>query len=99
MPSSCALLGGFLQSVRGFRCYDSIAPNAKCQRVLVLALCLVLRSLLLVHFFRCSDTGDWVSGGESVLWKTTAKNFLPEQVEEENRPFQVHMEKWPLKQR
>jgi len=30
-----------LQSVHGFRCYDTIAPNAKCQRVLVLALCLV----------------------------------------------------------
>ena len=25
-----------LQSVHGFRCYDNIAPNAKCQRVLVL---------------------------------------------------------------
>ena len=34
-----------VQSVHGFRCYDNIAPNAKCQRVLVLALCLV--SLLL----------------------------------------------------
>jgi len=31
-----------LQSVHGVRCYDNIAPNAKCQRVLVLALCLVL---------------------------------------------------------
>ena len=30
-----------LQSVHGFRCYDNIVPNAKCQRVLVLALCLV----------------------------------------------------------
>jgi len=30
-----------LQSVHGFRCYDNIAPNAKCQRVLVLVLCLV----------------------------------------------------------
>ena len=32
-----------LQSVHGFRCYDNIAPNAKCHRVhvLVLALCLV----------------------------------------------------------
>jgi len=30
-----------LQSVHGFRCYDNMAPNAKCQRVLVLALCLV----------------------------------------------------------
>jgi len=26
-----------LQSVHGFRCYDNIVPNAKCQRVLVLA--------------------------------------------------------------
>jgi len=26
-----------LQSVHGFRCYDNTAPNAKCQRVLVLA--------------------------------------------------------------
>ena len=30
-----------LQSVYGFRCCDNIAPNGKCQRVLVLALCLV----------------------------------------------------------
>jgi len=27
-----------LQSVHGFRCYDNIASNAKCQRVLVLAI-------------------------------------------------------------
>ena len=34
-----------LQSVHGFRCNDSTAPNAKCQRVLlVLALCPVIRS-------------------------------------------------------
>jgi len=26
----------YLQSMQGFRCYDNIAPNAKCQRVLVL---------------------------------------------------------------
>ena len=30
-----------LQSVHGFRRYDNMAPNAKCQPVLVLALCLV----------------------------------------------------------
>jgi len=30
-----------LQSVHGFHYYDNIAPNAKCQRVLVLALCLI----------------------------------------------------------
>ena len=26
--------------MHGFRCYDNIAPNAKCQRVLVLGVCL-----------------------------------------------------------
>jgi len=29
-----------LQSVHGFRYYDNIVPNVKCQRVLVLPLCL-----------------------------------------------------------
>ena len=29
-----------LQSVHRFCCYDNIEPNAKCQRVLVLTLCL-----------------------------------------------------------
>ena len=33
-----------LQSVHGFHCYDNITPNAKYQRVLVLALCLVSMS-------------------------------------------------------
>jgi len=42
VPSGCALLGADLQSVRGFRCYDNIAPNAKRQRVLVLVLGLVV---------------------------------------------------------
>jgi len=39
-----------LQSVHRFRCYDNIAPNSKCQRVLVLAPCLVdvVVSLLLL---------------------------------------------------
>jgi len=46
VPSSCGLLGGFVIGAR-FRCYDNIhvckliAMNAKCQRVLVVALCLV----------------------------------------------------------
>jgi len=31
-----------LQLVHGFRCYDNIVPNAKCQRMLVLAVCLVI---------------------------------------------------------
>jgi len=33
-----------LQSVHWFHCYDNRAPNTKCQRVLVLALCLVINS-------------------------------------------------------
>ena len=31
-----------LQSLHRFRCYDNIAPNAKCQRVLALAPCMVI---------------------------------------------------------
>jgi len=31
-----------LQSVRGFHCYDNMVPKAKCQWVLVLALCLIV---------------------------------------------------------
>jgi len=41
----CPLVGHCwtdLQSVHGFRCYDNRAPNAKCQRVHVFALCLVI---------------------------------------------------------
>ena len=34
--------GADLQSVHGFRYYDNITPNAKYQRVLVLALCLFI---------------------------------------------------------
>ena len=32
---------GFV-AMNGFCCYDNIAPNAKCQRVLVLSLCLII---------------------------------------------------------
>ena len=42
--SGCPLVVHYwagLQSVHGFRCCDNIAPNAKYQRVLVLAICLV----------------------------------------------------------
>ena len=43
-PHYCTLVVHYwadLQSVRGFCCCDNIAPNAKCQRVLVFAICLV----------------------------------------------------------
>ena len=43
-----------LQSVHRFCGYDNIAPNAKCKRVLVIALCLVLYSGA-----RISDTSDF----------------------------------------
>jgi len=39
-----------LQSVHGCRCYDKVAPNAKCQRVLVLALYLVSNCSLYVTY-------------------------------------------------
>jgi len=48
-----------LQSVYGFHCYDGIAPNAKCQRVLVLALCLV--DVLLVGSVLRMDENDGCS--------------------------------------
>jgi len=44
-----------LQSVHGFRCYDNTAPNAKCQRVLVLALCLVYLANKCRHICRVPD--------------------------------------------
>ena len=48
-----------LQSMHRFHCCDSITPNAKCQRVLVLALCLVHVVIMLafgVSFGSQSDT-------------------------------------------
>jgi len=48
-----------VQSVHEFSCHDNIAPNAKCQRVLVLALCLVFVSSCLPgmrHWVQQSDT-------------------------------------------
>ena len=40
-----------LQSVHGFRCYDNIALNTKCQRVLVLAFCLVTFGVRCSQYF------------------------------------------------
>jgi len=42
------------QSVHGFRCYDTIMPNAKCHQVLVIALCLVSLMLLLIMVALCN---------------------------------------------
>ena len=41
VPSSCALLDGFATGAR-VSLLQHIPPNAKCQRVFVLALCLVM---------------------------------------------------------
>jgi len=43
-----------LQSVHGFRCYDNIALNAKCQWVLAVALCVVDKVLRLA----CDNEGS-----------------------------------------
>jgi len=43
-----------LLSVHGFRCYDNIMPNAKCWRVLVLAVCLVLNLVTLLMNVCCN---------------------------------------------
>jgi len=43
-----------LQLVHRFRCYDNTALNTKCQRVLVLALCLVV-----VLLDPCMKENDW----------------------------------------
>ena len=48
-----------LQSVHGFHCYDNIAPNAKCQWVLALALCLVDKVLRLAHVNEGSRSFAW----------------------------------------
>ena len=52
---------GDLQSLHGFRCYDNIAPNAKFQRVLVLALCLISNGCSFVHSIE-AGTGRGFSG-------------------------------------
>ena len=53
VPSSCALLGRFAIGA-GFRCHDNIAPNAKCERMLVLALCLVVGAVILYTRLQCT---------------------------------------------
>jgi len=55
-----------LQSEHRFHCYDSIAPNAKCQRVLVLALCVVLFYSSHKHcvYDRWYKSTNHISGGE-----------------------------------
>ena len=42
-----------LQSVHGFCCYDNIVPNAKCQRVLVLAVDIVCEGYNVKDDFTC----------------------------------------------
>jgi len=57
-----------LQSVHGFRCYDNIYANAKCQRVLVLALYLVVFvSLLLSPRADNGSVSQWVMMGRQ-MW-------------------------------
>jgi len=64
--SGCRLVvqyWAYLQSVHRFRCYGNIAQNTKCQRVLVLALCLVVgceqRGATLRRKVVPRKTGEW----------------------------------------
>ena len=51
-----------LQSVLGFCSYDNIAPNAKCQPVLVLALCLVYCNTVIFKLKDCSSSQEVTYG-------------------------------------
>jgi len=68
-----------LQSLRGFCCYDNIAPNAKCQRVLVLAVRLVAVIVMCIHALYTTSlkqqhrrpseaTADLVCGPLQTMW-------------------------------
>jgi len=67
-----------LQSVHGFRCYDNIAPNAKCQRVLVLALCLYTTDGLLqtIGFLQWFDILCW-PGDRKGIWPVKNCSSFP----------------------
>ena len=66
-----------LQSVQGFHCYDNTVPNAKCQRVLVVSLCLVKRAVkLMSHNSDSRITMLWpISFSEILMWPAMAKQL------------------------
>jgi len=68
MVGECPLLmhhWADLQSLYGFRCYDSHSANAKCQRVLVLVVCLICGS-------RPAACGLW----SVIVWIVALNSFL-----------------------
>ena len=66
-----------LQSVHGFRCYDITAPNAKYQRVLVLALCLELRNFRRGrHLYSTGRPSRWASAITLVCARYSAMSAL-----------------------
>jgi len=46
--TGCPLVVQYCAYLHGFRCYVNTAPNAKCQRVLVLAVCLVMIMVMII---------------------------------------------------
>ena len=66
-----------LQSVHGFRCYDNIVPNTKCQQVLVLALCLVhfIINLLLGWVVKRSNLKRNNFENRSVFWQNCGQHY------------------------
>jgi len=64
---ACPLVAHYcadLRSLHGFRCSDNIALNAKCQRVLVLALCLVISALVNMCFERTFGKSGGINNKE-----------------------------------
>jgi len=61
-----------LQLVHWFGCYDNILPNAKCLRVLVLALCLVIKVTTCLENLEMSRKSTAVreTSGENVVRET-----------------------------
>ena len=54
--SSCILLGGFAIGARiSLLAYDNTAPNAKCQQVLVLTLCLITIIIIIIKMTTSSS--------------------------------------------
>ena len=54
--------------MHGFRCYVNIAPNAKCQQVLVLAVCLVVL-VIVSHAGNCCCINFTKCASDNIIFK------------------------------
>jgi len=60
--------------VHGFRCHDNIVPNAKCQRVLVLALFLLLFVALNDNMKKCVQNYPFTMFALRQIWPPATWN-------------------------